>query len=161
MTHRLTKNTKTQVVGLQKLKWLIYLCLKITIYLNGPSVILKWSELRYNTLVRFLLLSLLLLLFRNDWWIKAQPLYHFRCCFSTQCKIHTHPHTPPHTHTPRPITHTHPTTHTHTHTNTPPNSLTKLSTKQSFNQTNGLYVSITHADGFSLVWIGSELPIYA
>ena len=34
---RLTKITITQVVGLQKLKWLIFLCLTISIYLNGPS----------------------------------------------------------------------------------------------------------------------------
>ena len=38
MTQTYKRLQKSQVVGLQKLKWLIFLCLTNTIYLNGPTV---------------------------------------------------------------------------------------------------------------------------
>ena len=38
MTQDLQKITKTEVVGLQKLKWLIFHCFFFTIYLNGPNI---------------------------------------------------------------------------------------------------------------------------
>ena len=43
MTQTYKRLQKTEVVGLQKLKWLIFVCLIFTIYLNGPNVsLLSW-----------------------------------------------------------------------------------------------------------------------